>query len=228
MATSVEMADKVADALGVGRQSVLHHLRNLGVRKLITHHGWGRHAAGMTPLDAARLTIAVVGSPLVKDSVATVEQFGSLERDWGRRGAHLRFAAAPVSDSRGDETEPADEKERSAARLEDFLALRIDRLRYGYPPRADRYSFSVSERQSDRLAAAALELCGSPSPSDPRAFAVVRWRSPTGRGERADFCRGPMFPVVHTSDFFLEHPDLPMLATKYVSERAFERIALAL
>src|SRR5450755_2198122 len=151
------MADE-ADAFGVGRQSVLHHLRNLGVRKLITHHGWGRHAAGMTPLDAARLTIAVVGSPLVKDSVATVEQFGSLERDWGRRGAHLRFAAAPVSDSRGDETEPADEKERSAARLEDFLALRIDRLRYGYPPRADHNSFSVSERQSDRLAAAALEL----------------------------------------------------------------------
>lgn len=86
MATSVEMADKVADALGIGRQSVLHHLRNLGVRKLITYHGRGRHAAGMTPLDAARLTIAVVGSPLVKDSVATVEQFGSLERDWGRRG----------------------------------------------------------------------------------------------------------------------------------------------
>src|ERR1700686_4220700 len=121
------MADKVADAFGVGRQSVLHHLRNLGVRKLITYHGRGRHAAGMTPLDAARLTIAVVGSPLVKDSVATVEQFGSL--------------------------------------------------------------------------------------------AGVRGRSPTGRGERADFCRGPMFPVVHTSDFFLEHPDLPMLATKYVSER---------
>lgn len=40
----------------------------------------------MTPFDAARLTIAVVGSPLVKDSVATVERFGSLERDWGRRG----------------------------------------------------------------------------------------------------------------------------------------------
>jgi hypothetical protein len=33
----------------------------------------------------------------------------------GPTGAHLRFAAAPVSDSRGDETEPADEKERSAA-----------------------------------------------------------------------------------------------------------------
>jgi hypothetical protein len=184
LATSVEMADKVADAFGVGRQSVLHHLRNLGVRKLITYHGRARHAAGMTPVDAARLTIAVVGSPLVKE-VATVERFGSLERDWGRRGAHLRFAAAPVSDSRGDETEPADEKERSAARLEDFLALRIDRLRYGYPPRADRNSFSVSERQSDRLAAAALELA---APLRRRIRARSRW---SGGARRPAGANGP-------------------------------------
>ena len=129
MATSVEMADKVADALGVGRQSVLHHLRNLGVRKLITYHGRGRHAAGMTPLDAARLTIAVVGSPLVKDSVATVEQFGSLERDWGRRGAHLRFAAAPVSDTAA--TKPSRRTRRNDRRRGWRISWRCGSIGFG-------------------------------------------------------------------------------------------------
>ena len=215
------MADKVADALGVGRQSVLHHLRNLGVRKLITYHGRGRHAAGMTPLDAARLTIAVVGSPLVKDSVATVEEFGSLERDWGRRGAHLRFAAAPVSDSRGDETEPADEKERSAARLEDFLALRIDRLRYGYPPRADRYSFSVSERQSDRLAAAALELCGSPSPS---IRARSRW---SGGARRPAGANGPTSAAARCFPSFTPRTSFSSIPTCRCSRRNTSASALS-
>ena len=123
------MADKVADALGVGRQSVLHHLRNLGVRKLITYHGRGRHAAGMTPLDAARLTIAVVGSPLVKDSVATVEQFGSLERDWGRRGAHLRFAAAPVSDTAA--TKPSRRTRRNDRRRGWRISWRCGSIGFG-------------------------------------------------------------------------------------------------
>lgn len=227
MTTSVELADKIADALGVGGQTVRHHLRNLGERKLITYQGRGRHAAEMTALDAARLTIAVVGSPLVKDSIATLERFGSLERRWGRLGAHLRFAAAPASESGGDEAGPApEEEERSAVKLEDFLALRIDRLRYGYPSRQDRYLPGPSTRWSDRLAVGALELCGGTAPADPRAFAVVRWRAPSGRAERADFCR-PSAPVEHTADFFIHHPDIPMLSARYVSAHAFERIARA-
>jgi hypothetical protein len=46
---------------------------------MISFKGHGRGAAAMTTLDAARLLLAAAGSSFVKDSVETLEEFGSLE-----------------------------------------------------------------------------------------------------------------------------------------------------
>jgi hypothetical protein len=78
MVTSLKLADVVASALGLSSGTVVQHLRNLQKAKRISYHGRGRGAAQMGPGDAAGLLIATVGSDLVKDSVATLEAFGSL------------------------------------------------------------------------------------------------------------------------------------------------------
>ncbi|MCP1761150.1 MULTISPECIES: hypothetical protein [Bradyrhizobium] len=78
MVTSLKLADVVAGALGLPAGTVVQHLRNLQKDKRISYIGRGRGAAQMEPGDAARLLIAAVGSDLVKDSVATLDAFGSL------------------------------------------------------------------------------------------------------------------------------------------------------
>ena len=58
--------------------TVVQHLRNLQKAGRITFKGYGRGAARMGPADAAGLLIAAVGSDLVKQSLATLDSFGSL------------------------------------------------------------------------------------------------------------------------------------------------------
>lgn len=215
MASSNDLADAVADALGLSRQTVRHHLRNLRDGDLISYKGQGRHAAAMKPLDAARLTIAAAGSLLVKDSLATCRGFGSLPR------AQHEPDPAPAAGDFDDEV-------AGATTLEDFLTLRIKRLLHGYPFRRDRER-DRAPRPTDRLANAALDLSGSvgPGSSNTPVFAVVRWWSPTGRGEQALFARPPASGQ-HPADFFLQNPGTGMLVAKHVGARAFESIARSL
>lgn len=217
MASSVELADTVADALGLGAQTVRHHLRNLGEQKLVSYRGRGRHAAEMTSLDAARLVITAAGSQFVKDLVATLERFGSLRRGRGRpklpEAYQSNYGPLPPEDAGLlEQHSPGDDDEESALTLESFLQLRIDRLRHGYPPRRDRRERSSPFRRSDRLAWSALELYGGISASDPRAFAVVRWWPPGGRSERAEFRNPSATPMEHAADIFMQYPDIRMLA----------------
>lgn len=87
MATSGQLCQSIASALGVPFETTREHLRNIRRAGMISFKGHGRGAAEMTTLDAARLLIATAASPFVKDSVVTVEAFGLLlpDRRWRRR-----------------------------------------------------------------------------------------------------------------------------------------------
>lgn len=84
MVTSRGLAAVVAEALGVPGPTVDEHLRNLRKDGRIAFKGYGRGAARMGPRDAASLLLAAAGTGLVKDSLATLDAFGSLRR--GRIG----------------------------------------------------------------------------------------------------------------------------------------------
>jgi hypothetical protein len=77
--TSLQLADRVADALGMPGATVVQHLRNLQKEEgRISFKGYGRGAARMGLRDAASLLLAAAGSELVKDSLATLDAFGGL------------------------------------------------------------------------------------------------------------------------------------------------------
>jgi hypothetical protein len=70
--TPGQLVKAVAVALDVPEEMVVLHDRNLTVAGLRTKKGRGPSAAEVTPLDAARLLVATLGSVRIKDSVATV------------------------------------------------------------------------------------------------------------------------------------------------------------
>src|ERR1700738_282216 len=71
VATSLQLADVVASALGLPPATVAQRLRILRSDGGISSKGYGRGAARMGPRDSASLLVAAVGSDLVKDSVTT-------------------------------------------------------------------------------------------------------------------------------------------------------------
>jgi hypothetical protein len=73
--TPGQLVRAVSIALEVPEETVVQHDRNLIVAGLRTKSGRGRSAPEVTPLDAARLLVATLGSIRTKDSVATVKQF---------------------------------------------------------------------------------------------------------------------------------------------------------
>jgi hypothetical protein len=79
MATSGELCLVTAEALGISFETTREHLRHIRRAGMISFKGHGRGAAAMTTLDASRLLIAAAGSSFVKDSVETLEEFGSLQ-----------------------------------------------------------------------------------------------------------------------------------------------------
>jgi hypothetical protein len=79
--TPGQLVKAVALALDVPEETVVQHDRNLVVAGLRTKGGRGRSAAKVTPLDAARLIVAVLGSLRTKDTVATVRAFEKTEFD---------------------------------------------------------------------------------------------------------------------------------------------------
>lgn len=78
MASPGELVQCIARALGVPENQVTQHDRNLAVAGLRTVGGRGRSAARMSPRDAANLLIGVAASSMVKDTVETVMEYGSL------------------------------------------------------------------------------------------------------------------------------------------------------
>ena len=87
--TPGQLVKAVALALDVPEETVVQHDRNLVVAGLRTKGGRGRSAAKVTPLDAARLIVAVLGSLRTKDTVATVRALEKTEFDPPKSQADL-------------------------------------------------------------------------------------------------------------------------------------------
>jgi hypothetical protein len=100
LVTSIGLADVVADAVGITRESAQLHLKTIRAAGEITFKGYGRAAAAMASLDASRLLLAVAGSTFAKDSLNVLRRFADLK---------------PIGDPR----------EKT---LEEFLAYRIELL----------------------------------------------------------------------------------------------------
>jgi len=79
MATAGEMTKIVAEALALPEATVISYQTMLRKAGLMTMGGRGRSAPQMTPLDIARLIIALMGSDALADAVAVVELWGALE-----------------------------------------------------------------------------------------------------------------------------------------------------
>jgi len=168
MVTSRELADLVGDALGISRASAQLHLKTIRAAGQILFKGYGRAAADMTSLEAARLVLACAGSTFAKDSMEVLTRF-----------AHLGPAGT----------------RRPLITLEQFLADRIAELpMYVSPEQRERglgRSFG-----SRRLAQTALQLyepIGETTEGLPR-FAVVRWLEEKGHSKVRIF--GPAAPRV--------------------------------
>lgn len=128
MTTIGKLVDIVSRALGLPRESVAVHARNLRGSDHIATKGRGRGAARMTTRHAARLLIAAASSPATKDSVETVESFADLR---ALRVRALRLHPEPLP--RNFESFVVDRMEaivtdRDAGRLNDgYLRTVVDR-----------------------------------------------------------------------------------------------------
>lgn len=81
MATPGELVREMAAAFGVSEATVAVHDRNLAVAGLRTKLGRGTSAAQMTPRDAAHLTVAIMGSAEVRDSVIAVQRYTAVRAE---------------------------------------------------------------------------------------------------------------------------------------------------
>jgi hypothetical protein len=211
--TSIELAGLMAEALGLSPETVRHHVRNIGRAGFITRNGRGPHAADMTELDAARLLIATAGSTMTKDSLDTLQRFRSLTETRRRPDADGELPGG------------------ATASLEDFLALRIARLRETWlPPRSREFGATYLPRY-DLTGHAALELTSplGAHRSDAPAFAIVRWFTVAGRAEKATFAPAGEDQVAMSAAVFSKrYLDVGLFDTRHVGSMAFEKIALAL
>jgi hypothetical protein len=155
--TSIELADVVADALGIARESAQLHLKTIRAAGQISFKGYGRAAADMTSLDAARLVIAAVGSTFAKDSMEVLKRF-----------AHLG---------------PAGTK-KPLITLERFLSDRIAELPMEVQPeqRLRELGRSFGSRRLAQTALQLYEPIGTETDGLPR-FAVVRWLEQKGHSK---------------------------------------------
>jgi hypothetical protein len=87
----------VSATTGVPLPTVVDIDRKLVKGKLRTKGGRGFNAAHMTPLDAARLLTAVLGSPQANTSVEAVERYAKTRVDKARSSDKL-FGAAKLDD----------------------------------------------------------------------------------------------------------------------------------
>lgn len=164
MVTSIQLADIVGDAIGIPQESAQLHLKTIRAAGQISFKGYGRAAADMTALDAARLLIASTASTFAKDSMEMLERFAHLT-PLGRRSTNLT--------------------------LERALEKRIDELPMHIPSEDDVKERVQSRRPfgSRRLADDALQLfepIGAKTDELPR-YAVLRWLTPDGHSNLLRF-----------------------------------------
>src|SRR4051794_20525795 len=79
MASIGDLMRAVAKAEDLDENYVFVYARSAREAGFITHKGRGRHAAAMTPRDAANLLIAVNGATLAKDAPAAIDTYRKLK-----------------------------------------------------------------------------------------------------------------------------------------------------
>jgi hypothetical protein len=211
MLTSIALADVVADALGITRESAQLHLKTIRAAGEISFKGYGRAAAAMTPLDASRLVIASAGSIFAKDSVDVLMRFGKL---------------VPISG-----------RTRRTETLEESLAQRIAELPMDIPL-PEHVSPSPEWQQrfgSRRLAETALQLLDAIPTNNKKIdrlprFAILRWLN--DRGHSAVLVFGPEGTSIDRGteipDLLDQYSDHCLFQVRIVRRQALIAIAKAL
>ncbi|MFZ0425221.1 MAG: hypothetical protein WAL80_20275 [Xanthobacteraceae bacterium] len=97
MATPAQLAQTISSATGVPLPTVIDIDRKLVKAGLRTKGGRGFSAAQMTSLDAARLLVAVLGSPQANTSAEAVERYATTVPDKALSSEKL-FATAMLDD----------------------------------------------------------------------------------------------------------------------------------
>jgi hypothetical protein len=208
MATSGELCSAIAIALGVPFETAREHLRNIRRAGMISFKGYGRGAAGMTPLDAARLLITVAGSSFVKDSLATLEGFGGLKlakkapRPRGMRNAEVTMEAY----------------------LADLIQSLIDDRGSLPPP----YSKPAGSASNSRIGLKMMSVVSERPDDFPRAVAVFRFFN---SGTTLDFSvanfssSGLSGPTLGSSDYARQLQQPGLLQTRAVPAWVLAEIA---
>src|ERR1035437_4701149 len=205
LTTSNGLADAVADALGMAREAVRLHLQSIRAAGEITFKGYGRGAAAMTPLDSARLLIAVTGSTFAKDAMTVLANFAKLKS----------------MKARARETT-----------LEAFLGERIGAMPgERHFPTPDKYNPRAFGRSTRPLETSVklMWIAREPRTGSPR-FAVVRWMRADGGQDFASFASDKQPARLFDEDWIAEnYPDeRGIIQSRTVPRRALEEISEAI
>jgi hypothetical protein len=97
MASPAQLVRTMSAATGVSPATVTDLDRRLVTGNLRSKHGRGLSAARVTPLDAARLLTAILGSAQANRAAGAVHRYAETQADRARSSAKL-FAAAGIAD----------------------------------------------------------------------------------------------------------------------------------
>lgn len=97
MASPAQLVQRLSEATGVSLPTITDIDRRLVKGSLRSKGGRGLHAARVTPLDAARLLTAILGSAQANLAVGAVERYTRTQVDLDR-SSHKIFAASGLAD----------------------------------------------------------------------------------------------------------------------------------
>ena len=212
MATSGELCVATAKALGISFEATREHLRHIRRAGMISFKGHGRGAATMTTLDASRLLIAAAGSSFVKDSVETLEEFGSLQS---------LAADKPVRGS-------AVVERPSRVAFEKYLAEMIQRLIDEKDQLPSAYRRPLKDAKLIGCIALSLVSVVSASSKHFPRLAIVRRFTTTGVGAVSFASPKWSTPVMNVTEYALQFPGVGLVQTRDVPAWTLAEIAHAL
>jgi hypothetical protein len=185
MASPAQLMQAVSDATGTPMATVVDIDRKLVKGKLRTKGGRGFSVAAMTPLDAARLLTAILGSPKANASVNAVERYADTLPDRTRSSDGL-FGAAKLDDlaalpARHSFVDALAALVASAAT--GSLAEFMENSSEGWSPHIEVFAFTGATRGRLRISGlpngltASIEYAPAPEPTKPlRAKKISRVR----------------------------------------------------
>jgi len=153
MASPAQLVETVSSVTGVPLATIVDIDRKLVKGNLRTKGGRGFNAAQMTPLDAARLLAAVLGSPQANQSVGAVERYAETRVDKPRSSEKL-FAATELADlaalpARHSFIDGLEALIASAAT--GSLAKRIEQSKDRWNPKIEVFAFTRATRGRIRI-----------------------------------------------------------------------------